>query len=153
LARYDAGVTGGTIDLFAYLGRTERGRLDRFADRFDELSPAEYSLFAGPIAPDAHLEAAIGVARGEVGTGLRHNAIKAAVDRFRETALRRYAERWSVGELLGLRQIAPASAADRVRVLRSLERAVAALILWDRLDDGTRVALAGPWADLVEASL
>jgi hypothetical protein len=146
-------VSGAPVDLFAYLGRAERERLDRFADRFDELTPDSYSLFAGPMTPDAHLEVAMATALREVGTGLRHDAIKAAVDRFRDLSLRRYAERWSVPELLGLRQVAPSSGADRVRVVRSLERAVAALILWDRLDDETRVALAGPWAELVEASI
>jgi hypothetical protein len=76
-----------------------------------------------------------------------------AVDRFRETALRRYADRWGVPALFGAAQIAPSTAADRARVFGSLERAVVALILWDRLDDETRVALTGPWADLVEASI
>jgi len=55
--------------------------------------------------------------------------------------------------LYGAAQIAPSNAADRARVFGSLERAVAALILWDRLDDQTRAALAGPWGELVERSI
>jgi hypothetical protein len=34
-----------------------------------------------------------------------------------------------------------------------LARAVAGLILWDHLDDDARASLAGPWAELVEASI
>jgi hypothetical protein len=89
----------------------------------------------------------------ETGTGRRHDAIKVAIDRFCDAAMRRYSERLSAPELLGLRQVAPSNPADRVRVLQSLERAVAALILWDRLDDQTRAALAGPWGELVERSI
>jgi hypothetical protein len=146
-------VSGGPVDLFAYLGRAERERLDRFAVRFDAIGASEYSLFVGPSRPDAKLEAAMQVALGELGSGRRHDAIKAAVDRFREAALQKYADRWGLPALYAAAQIAPSTAADRAQLFGSLERAVAALILWDRLDDETRVALAGPWAELVEGSI
>jgi hypothetical protein len=36
-----------------------------------------------------------------------------------------------------------------VRFLASLERAVVALILWDELSEESRMAMLGPWTDLV----
>jgi hypothetical protein len=140
-------------DAFAFLSRVERDRLDRFANQFDDIASGDFALYAGPARPDSQLEHAMRTVLTELGTGRRHDAIKAAIDRFRDAAMRRYSERFSALELLGLRQVEASGPADRVRVLQSLERAVAALILWDRLDDQTRAALAGPWAELVERSV
>jgi hypothetical protein len=139
-------------DPMAFLSRIERERLDRFADRFDQIGPNDYSLYAGPSKPDASLSAAMHIALAELGAGRRREAIKATVDRFRDAAILRYNERWGVSSLYAASQTAPSTAADRAGFLGSLERAVAALILWDRLDDETRAAMAGPWAELVEGS-
>jgi hypothetical protein len=140
-------------DAFAFLSRTERDRLDRFAEQFDDIASGDFAMFEGPVRPDSQLVDAMHTVLAELGTGRRHDAIKAAIDRFRDAAMRRYSERFSAPELLGLRQVAASNPEDRVRVLQSLERAVAALILWDRLDDQTRAALAGPWGELVERSI
>ena len=75
---------------------------------------------------------------------------EALLDRFVAAAEHRYAERFGFAELVGLSPGAPGTAADRVRVFQGLERAVVAVILWDHLDDETRVLLAGPWAAHVE---
>jgi hypothetical protein len=89
----------------------------------------------------------------ELKVDSRREATKAAVGRFVQAAQHRYAERFNVSELIGLSAGAPATADDRVRVFSSLERAVAAVILWDRIDDETRAALGGPWSSLVEAAV
>jgi hypothetical protein len=38
---------------------------------------------------------------------------------------------------------------DRVRVVRSLEEAVTALVAWDALDESDRAEVLGRWGELV----
>lgn len=130
-----------------------RRRLERFAREFDQVTASEFHHFAGPATPDDELRAAMDTALAELDAPSRRTAAKAAVARFVQAAQHRYSERFGVAELLGLSAGAPATADDRVRVFAALERAVAVVILWDQLDDDTRVALAGPWSSLVEAAV
>jgi hypothetical protein len=55
----------------------------------------------------------------------------------------------SLTDTLMLFQSLPDRPEDRVRFLRSVERAVVAVILWDELSDGDRDALLGPWAGVL----
>ena len=141
--------TGQPAGIDALDGRA-RARLDRFATAFDSVPATEFHLFAGPAEPGDALREAMAVALRELPVAARRRAVKAAVDRFVAAAEHRYAERFGFAELVGLSPGAPGTAADRVRVFQGLERAVVAVILWDHLDDETRVLLAGPWGALVE---
>jgi hypothetical protein len=149
-------VTGtgtGSTPWAAGLDARARLRLERFAREFDQVRASDFHHFAGPSTPDADLRAAMDAALDELHAESRRTATKEAVARFVQAAQHRYSERFGVAELLGLSAGAPATADDRVRVFSSLERAVAVVILWDQLDDETRIALAGPWASLVEAAV
>ena len=130
-----------------------RQRLERFAEQYDQIEAGEFHMFAGPDEPDPELRAAMDRALVELKVESRRDAVKAAVDKFVNSARHRYSERFGVAELFGLQMGAPTTASDRVHVFESLERAVAAVILWDHLDDETRTLLAGPWAGLVEAAV
>jgi len=130
-----------------------RQRLERFAEEYDQIEAGQFHMFAGPDKPDDELRAAMDRALAELTVESRRGAAKAAVGKFVASAQHRYSERFGVAELFGLQMGAPTTAGDRVRVFESLERAVAAVILWDRLDDETRTLLAGPWSGLVEAAV
>jgi hypothetical protein len=60
-----------------------------------------------------------------------------------------YSRRPSLTDTFLLFQSLPDRGDDRVRFLASLERAVVALILWDELSEESRMAMLGPWTDLV----
>ena len=127
-----------------------RQRLERFAEEYDQIEAAEFHMFAGPDEPGPELRAAMDRALVELKVESRRDAARAAVEKFVNSARHRYSERFGVAELFGLQKGAPTTAQDRVHVFESLERAVAAVILWDHLDDEDRTLLAGPWAGLVE---
>jgi hypothetical protein len=147
-------ISGTGTDAWAEgLDARSRIRLERFAREFDEIGAAEFHHFAGPATPDEELRAAMDAALAELDVPSRRDAARAATNRFVQAAQHRYAERFGVAELMGMSAGAPATAEDRVRVFASLERAVAAVILWDHLDDETRIALGGPWSSLVEAAI
>jgi len=129
-----------------------RRRLERFAAEFDTVDAEDLILFAGPAQPDAQLREAMDSALRELHAPSRREAAKVAVETFVTAAQRRYSEKFNVAELfLGAKRASTAE--DRVRVFRALERAVAAVILWEDLDDDTRTALAGPWSELVDAAV
>jgi len=117
------------------------------------VSSTDFVLFAGPSAPDERLQAAMDAASAALTSPTRRDATKEAVSTFVRAAQQRYAERFNVPELLGIGASRASTADDRVRVFKSLERAVVALAIWDQLGDDDRTALAGPWAELVEAAV
>ena len=130
-----------------------RRRLDRFADLFDDVAAEDLVLFAGPASPDAALSAAMSSADRVLGAGGERAATKRAIQSFVKAAEVRYVEEFGVTKLLGIGAKQTSSAADRVRVFQSLERAVVALVLWDRLGPDEQSALAGPWRELVERAV
>lgn len=130
-----------------------RLRLERFAEEYDQIQATEFHMFAGPDEPGVELRDAMDRALVELKVESRRDAAQAAVKKFVDSARHRYSERFGVAELFGLQMGAPTTASDRVHVFESLERAVAAIILWDHLDDQTRTLLAGPWSDLVETAV
>jgi hypothetical protein len=138
-----------TIDELAGLRPDERERLRRFANAFERLDAGSYSMFAA--VPDlAAVDVAQRAALVRIPAGRRRDAVRAAVKVFTDEATVAYSRRWSLPEMLLLRQSLPDRAEDRVRFLASVERAVVGLILWDELDDDDLAALLGPWSAFVQ---
>ncbi len=127
-----------------------RRRLERFAAMFDDISEGDLLLFGGPDEPDPVLAGAMRVADLALGNGAVRESTKAAIQEFVHAAQVRFVDRFSITELIGVGSRSRPSANDRVRVFKSLERAVVALVVWDRLDAGEQASLAGPWRELVE---
>jgi hypothetical protein len=137
----------------AELGARASERLDRFAAMFDGLEATSLHRFAGPADPDPELRAAMDAANRELDAERRRTAVKHAVDAFVDAAQQRYSEGFDPVALIGLRPAVTDTSVDRARVFQSLERAIAALVLWDHLDEDVRVTLAGPWLDLVDEAI
>jgi hypothetical protein len=88
-----------------------------------------------------------------IGSGSRRAAIKQAVRAFTEAADLNIARRFRAVDLLFGSRSFPSRPEDRTRLLASIERAVAAVILWDQLTDDERASLAGPWSVVVDRAL
>jgi hypothetical protein len=123
----------------------ERDRLEAFAAVFDRLDARSYSTFTETVESGDVTEAKER-ALALIGAGPRRDAVRAAVAAFIDAATVAYSRRLSLPDTLLLFQSLPDRAEDRVRFLGSVERAIVALILWDELDEGDRVALLGAWA-------
>jgi hypothetical protein len=121
------------------LGARAAARLARFADLVAELDSTVLPAYAVELEPDRPLRAAIERANVELRVDSRRSAVQGEIDRFLDAARRGLARGTDVKV--------------RVEVARGLERAVAAVVLWDHLDDEARVLLAGPWADLIEEAV
>lgn len=142
-----------TPDPYAPLRRDERQRLERFAAAFEEVDPIDYEVLAGFSAAEGDLDAAREVVLRAVGSPARRAAVRAAEARFVDAADRAMARRMPIPQMLiGVGTVVP-RVDDRVRLLRSLERAVAAVIVWPELTDSEQAALAGPWAATIERAL
>jgi len=137
----------------AELDARARARLDRFAALFDTIEATSFQRFVGPEQPDAELREAMTTADRELGVERRREAVKRAVEAFVDAAQQRYTEAFEPMAILGLRPVVNDTSIDRARVFQSLERAIAALVLWDHLDEDVRVTLAGPWLDLVDRTV
>jgi hypothetical protein len=135
------------IDEITALEPDERERLQRFADAFERLDASQYIRFAE--APTPADLAAETEAIQLVGTGERREAVKAAVGVFTDAATVAYSRRPSLTDTFLMFQSLPDRGDDRLRLLASVERAVVALILRDGLSEQSRMAMLGPWADLV----
>ena len=133
------------------LDRNASRRLDRFAEAFERVDAHAYIQFAGE-PPDSKA-----TARAEanvlelIGTGKRRDWIRRPVEAFVESASRAYSNHLAVPLLLN--DAVADRPEDRRRFLRNLERAVAALLLWDELDDDDRDTLTGPWAALIDRAV
>ena len=127
----------------------ERQRLERFADAFEHIDASQYVTFADvPSLEDVELAEA--EATQLLGDRARHDAVKAAVGAFVDEATQAYSRRPTLTDTLLMFQSLPDRAEDRVRFLASVERAVVALILWDELSEGSRVALLGLWGGVAD---
>jgi hypothetical protein len=132
----------------AALGADERQRLDEFATVFDHLDASIYATLADA-GDAAAVERAQADAVVRLGRGARRDAVRSAIEAFTDQATIAYARRMSLTDTLMLFQSLPDRAEDRVRFLRSVERAVVAVILWDELPEPDRDALLGPWASVL----
>ena len=139
---------GDPLEPLAGLRPEERERLDRFSVAFERLDASQYITLAE--VPTEDVAAAEAEATRLLGTRARHDAIKAAVGAFVDEATRAYSRRTTLTDTLLMFQSLPDRAEDRVRFLRSVERAVVALILWDELGEWSRVALLGLWAGIAD---
>jgi hypothetical protein len=120
-------------------------RFERFSDRL-EREPLEQliALAARPLDPAAHDEA---LADAERLARERHReaVLADAYDALDQFVHRQYSGSpmpWTTP--LG----SPGTPVDRVRLVRSLHDAAAALLCWDLLDEGDRDELLGPWQSL-----
>jgi hypothetical protein len=129
------------------LSAPERERLERFAEAFDQLDAASYATLAD--AGTAAAAKAEQDALALLGSGTRHAAVRAAIKAFVDQATINYSRRMSLTDTLMLYQSLPDRADDRVRFLRSVERAVVAVILGPELSAEDRLALLGPWVNVV----
>jgi hypothetical protein len=111
-------------------------RLERFADLIAGVERASLPAYAVELVPDGRLQAALDRANVELQVESRRSALRAEIDRFIDIVRRGFRTDVKL----------------RVEIARGLERAVAAVALWDHLDSETRLVLAGPWADLAEAA-
>lgn len=138
---------------YAGLSSTERQRLERFAAEFEDVDPADYELFAGTTSSPDDIDAAQEAANRMIGSGSRRVAIKQAVRAFTAAADLSIARRFRAVDLLFGSRSFPSRPEDRTRLLASIERAVAAVILWDELTDDERASLVGPWSVVVDRAL
>ena len=141
------------IDDYAGLSSIERARLERFATEFEDIDPADYELFAGTASAPEDVAAAQDAANRMIGSGSRRAAIKRAVKAFTAAADLNISRRFRAVDLLFGSRSFPSRPEDRTRLLASIERAVAAVILWDELSDDERAALVGPWSMVVDRAL
>ena len=126
--------------------------MDRFATSFDRVNAHDYIQFATePPDPQATSRAESDVVR-LIGAGRRHDAIRGAIEAFVDAAGIAYSNHLALPQYLLLNDAVADQPDDRRRFLRGLERAVAALVLWEDLDGDDRVALAGPWGPMVDAA-
>jgi len=132
---------------------TTRRRLDLFAQLFDDIAEPDLPLFAGPEEPGPELASAMQTADQALGSGTEREATKRAVQDFVHAAQLRFIENFNVLSLLGVGSRSRPSSDDRTRIFKSLERAVVAIVVWDRLDPADQAALAGPWGEMVERAV
>jgi hypothetical protein len=132
------------------LSPTERQRLERFAAAFEQLDASSYVTLA-EARPSPNVDRAQTDALQALGTGSRRKAVRDAVTAFVNAAATAYSRRFALPDTVLLFQSLPDRAEDRVRFLTGLERAVAALILWDELPEDDRQALGGVWVPHLEA--
>lgn len=139
---------------FDALRTDELARLEAFAERFDEVDPLVYQTFGAGAVEDAELEPARAAALQAIGSGsARREAVRAAIKRFVDRADWGIADRHEYpGILTGGRYGSPRPE-DRAAVLRTLERAVVAVIVWDSLTDDERITLLGPWEQIASAAI
>ena len=138
----------GTIDDLRGLTAEERARLHRFARLFERVDASEYPQLTELAASDEVI-AAQDRAIELLGDGARKAAVREAIAIFIDEGTQAYSRRMSLPDTFLLFQSLPDRAEDRVRFLNSVERVVVALILWDALKEGDRVAMLGPWGSLV----
>ena len=136
-------------DDLAGLHPEERRRLERFADAFDRVNARDYPLYAEAAASEGVKEAQQR-ARELIGGGERKRAVRAAIAAFVDAGTQAYARGMSLTDTFLLFQPVPDRAEDRVRFLRTVERAVVGLILWDDLEPDDRAALIGPWGAFIQ---
>ncbi len=138
----------GSRDPIARLPGEARGRLDRFADAFQQLDSELYMAFsAASHDPDERLEALDRV-QELIGQGSRRAGVLAALGEFRDFAVRSATEALGGYHSVLLTRTNASSPEERLRFLASLELAVVAVILWDEIEPDERDSLLGPWGEM-----
>lgn len=142
---------GGSRDPLDNLPIGARERLDRFAAAFERLGANEYVLYATEQRDDPQLRAARDAVSAAMVSATRRAAVRTAVETFTDWAAQAYSRRLPATDTIMLYQSLPDRAADRVRLLQGLERAVIAIVLWDEIDAEVRDTLLGSWAEMAFA--
>jgi hypothetical protein len=131
------------------LGPDSFARLDWFARAIDRVHVDDLALYAARPRQPAHRRAVEAAAVAARSAGL-----EAAIDDARRAVtddiLREFASaqlRLTVAGQNSALAMGPAD--ERVAVMRSLGDAIAAIVLWDRLDEADRAELLGLWARLL----
>ena len=138
------------MDRLGGLKPAERKRLERFAEAFEHIDASQYVTFAEVPSLEAVEPAEAEAIRLLGDSGTRHEAVRAAVGAFVDEATQAYSARPTLTDRLFMFRSLPDRAEDRLRFLASVERAVVALILWDELSEGSRVALLGLWGGVAD---
>jgi hypothetical protein len=141
--------TEGAADGFAGLPTDARTRLDEFAGALDRVHVDDLGLYAARVRQPAHRRATEAAALAAATDGLTDT-----VDRVRraifDSVLREFASAQLRVSYLGPNTAPGLGPTDeRVRIMQSLGDAVAAIVLWDRLDRHHRDELLGLWARLL----
>lgn len=133
-------------DPISALSAEARSALDRFAAALERLHVDDMPLYAVRPRQPAHRRAVEAAA-----LAAREAGLEAAVDAAREALVGYVARQYGAAQFrtghIGLNSapgLGPTE--DRVRVMRSLGDAVAALALGDALDASDRAELLGAWA-------
>jgi hypothetical protein len=126
-----------------------RHRLEAFSQAIERVRVEDMAMYATNPDREAHQRALDEAELVAIESG-REPAVKDARSRLIEFIIREYGDSQYRPTWIGLNWgQSPGTTHDRVRVMRSLADAIAALVLWDLLDEGAREVLLGPWGSLV----
>jgi hypothetical protein len=126
-----------------------RTRLETFSRAIERMRVEDMPMFATNPDREAHQRALDEAALVAIDSG-REPAVKEARSRLIEFIIRAYGQDQYRPTWIGLNWgQSTGTTDDRVKVMRSLADAIAALVLWDRLDEADREELLGPWGALV----
>lgn len=133
----------------AALPAETRDRLNAFARALDHVGLDDLPLYVASIDDDAHDEA-VRTAEGVAIEANLGDAVGAARRAITESVMRQYAQSQYRASVIGM-NTAPTMgpADDRVRAVRSLGDAAAAIVLGPHLDDATQAELLGLWDRLL----
>jgi hypothetical protein len=126
-----------------------RGRLDTFARALERVHVDDLSLYAARLRQPAHRRAteAAALAAAEAGLTAIVDSVRRAIF---DSVLREFATAQLRVSYVGVNSAPGLGPTDeRVRIMRSLGDAVAAIVLGDRLDRHHRDELLGLWARLL----
>jgi hypothetical protein len=139
----------GAGDALDRLPSDARQRLDAFATGLERVHVDDLLLYVARHRQPRHRRAVEAAALTARETTLEAS-IAAARRTIRQYVFRAYADAAFRPTMAGLAGTAPsADAEERLRLLRSLDDAVAGLVLGDRLDADTRGELLGLWDRLL----
>jgi hypothetical protein len=137
-------------DALASLPADARTRLDAFFDALGQINVGDMTIYAAsPIQPGHDLAVRTAESAAD-GLGLEA-AVAATKEAAADYVARAYQNAMMRISYMGtMTATGFGEAADQVRVMRSLQDAVTALVLWEALDEGSRDELLGPWVALVD---
>jgi hypothetical protein len=124
-------------------------RLDELAKAIERVPLADLALYADRRYDDEHVRSVEAAEQVAEDAGLTEG-IRAAQRALREAVIRLYGSAQLRGSIMGT-NIAPPPGTDedRIRMLESLDDAVTATILDERLDPDDKSELLGLWARLL----
>jgi hypothetical protein len=139
----------GVADALERLPQGARSRLDRFSQGLERVHVDDLPLYAIRQRQPDHRRAA------ETAALVAHESnLEESIDGARGALIDYISRQYAAAQLrvsyVGVNAaggLGPTE--DRVRVMRSLGDAAAAIVLWDKLDETDRAELLGQWARLL----